>query len=132
MDDIANLKPSEFLPLENSESSFRALRPKWIDPDSNEILAVAYRRRESPKDEKGISVNIRCTVEFSRDTLQNCKAVAKVSTGDVRALEPLDIVPDSPNHANIIGIPRYEEDALKAEDLIRKLIAISTIAWKKE
>lgn len=115
-------------PLENSEPVFRGLRASWYV--EGEIDPVAFIRRPSPKDEKGLSVDMRCEMEHIYSSF-SCKAIAGLITEAVVAIEQLNIEPDEPQHANITGLPYREDDEKLAEDLASALTDLCYVAWEK-
>jgi hypothetical protein len=55
--------------------------------------------------------------------------VASIEVRRVRELD-LDVIPDSPSHALIIGLPYVKDDRDKAERLADLLAAKSKIVWQ--
>jgi hypothetical protein len=93
---------------------FRALtRRGWVDPMSKRILPAAFFRRPSPKDDDGLSVDTK-SAESSISQFNTCFGAASLHVGRIRNLN-LDVLPDSADHANIVGVPRQAEDAAQAE-----------------
>jgi hypothetical protein len=123
--------------LEDSEEVYRALRPSWIDKDTQQVLAPAFQRREQPQDESGLSVGIAQAWnldEYATTALKNCKAVVALGVGPVRQIvvvPRLDIVPDSVDHANIKNIPRVSEDKHRAEDIASALVELAVCCWRR-
>jgi hypothetical protein len=118
------------LSLVDGEIVYRVLlRKQWLDRDSLEVYADAFYLRKQ-KNESGLSVNIAsvCTPEQCAARFQNCYGVASLQVGSIRQLG-LDVIPDSPSHANIIGLPYREDDSAKAERLADLLAQISLIVW---
>jgi hypothetical protein len=106
MSDEAPETEIEYEALPCSSIVYRAIRASWVDEDG-QLLAVAFHRRLIPKDQKGLSVGIadQWDLEAFKQTLDRYKAVVSLHVGHVRDISGLDVVPDSPNHANITGIP---------------------------
>jgi hypothetical protein len=98
-------------PLPCSTIVYRAIRPKWVDPVTRTVLPIAFQRRPAPSDEDGLSVDI-LSAQSCAQALRNCQ-VASLHVGRVRDLG-LDVVVDEPPHANIVGVPRQEEDRTAA------------------
>jgi hypothetical protein len=123
--------------LDDAEDVYRALRPSWIDKDTQEILAPAFHRRDHPQDEQGLSVGVARAWnldDYATTALKNCKAVAALRVGPVRQIDvvpALNIVPDSVNHANIKNIPRVSEDKQRAEDIASALVELAVCCWRK-
>jgi hypothetical protein len=55
--------------------------------------------------------------------------VASLQVGKVRELG-LDVVPDSPSHAQIVGLPYREDDRNNADRLARLLAEQSRLVWQ--
>lgn len=83
---------------------------RWFNKETGEILDTAFRRKKS--DKEGLSVNIakNYSVQQCIDTndYRECFAVGTLHVGKIRDLG-LDVVPDAPHHANIKGLPAYDE-----------------------
>src|SRR5687768_15620363 len=94
----------------------------WIKSDGS-VRKQAFNRRAYPADQHGLSCSPdeqRC-----RDGL-NTYGVLWFEVGAVRAIDPaLDVVPDSPTHGNIVGVPYREEDRGKHDFLAKRLAEIS-------
>ncbi len=117
---------SKFAPLPCNSLVYRALKKKWVNEDTGEILADAFFLRKDIG-ETGVSVNIAsvcspqdCAARFKR------KFVASLHVGNVRNLG-LDIIQDMPNHANITGLQYREDDLADAERLASLLAKQSRI-----
>jgi hypothetical protein len=90
------------------------------------------------KDEKGsgLSVNFDCTADEARmqDCFSKTYGVASLIVRIVKELD-LDVVPDEPRHANIVGIPYKEDDEAKAEwfasQLSSRVTAVLKERWKQ-
>lgn len=124
-------RASEFEPLSCSAIVYRALlRKQWIDEDTGRVKADAYFLRKS-RNEQGLSVRIAsvCSPEQCAASFKNCYGVASLHVGRVRDLG-LDVVPDSPSHANIIGLPYREDDPALAERLAGLLARQSRLQWQ--
>jgi hypothetical protein len=122
---------SEFEPLPNTAIVYRALlRKQWIDEDTGKVTFDAYFLRKD-KNELGLSVRIAsaCTAEQCAAKFRNCYGVASLNVGRIRDLG-LDVVPDSPSHANIIGLPYREDNRARAERLADLLAQQSSIEWQ--
>ncbi|MCH7989880.1 MAG: hypothetical protein IID46_12125 [Planctomycetes bacterium] len=58
------------------------------------------------------------------------KLIVSLHVGTIRDTHgDLDVIPDFVNHANIVGIPRAEENAEKLEQFAAALVAMSRNAW---
>ncbi len=122
---------SEFEPLPCSAIVYRTLlRKQWIDEDTGRVKADAYFLRKS-KNEQGLSVNIAraCSPEQCAALFNKCYGVASLNVGRIRDLG-LDVMPDSPSHANITGVPYREDDPAMAERLAGLLAKQSRIQWR--
>lgn len=120
----------EFEPLPCSAIVYRALlRKQWIDEDTGTVKARAYFLRQE-KNEQGLSVRIAsaCSPKQCAARFTNCYGVASLHVGRIRDLG-LNVVPDSPSHANIIGLPYKEDDPATAERLADLLAQQSRIIW---
>jgi hypothetical protein len=96
------------------------LRRNWVDKDTKRLSSAAFIRR--PVDVDGLSVNIAgtCTPEQCMAQFRSCFGLATLHVGRVRDLG-LDVVPDSPDHACITGVPYQHEDPAEAERIARLL-----------
>ena len=120
----------ELEPLPYSEIVYRALlRRQWINEDTRMVKADAYLLREKEKN-TGLSVNIArtCSAEQCAKGFHKCFGVASLQVGYIRDIG-LDVVPDSPTHANIIGLPYNEDDRDGAEKFAGLLAKRSRIVW---
>lgn len=120
---------SEWELLSDNAIVFRALlRKQWLDDVTGRIRFDAYLLRPN---ELGLSVNIAtfCSPEKCAGRFKNCYGVASIEVRRVRELG-LDVVPDSPSHALIIGLPYVKDDRDKAERLADLLAAQSRIVWQ--
>ena len=121
---------AEFEPLLCSAIVYRALlRKRWIDRDTNRVTSSAYILRKE-QSESGLSVRIarNCTPEQCAAKFRNCYGVASLHVGRIRDLG-LDVVPDSPSHAQILGLPDPEYDLHGAEKFALLLAKQSRIVW---
>ncbi len=82
------------------------------------------------KDSDGLSVGIASKHPISEfiEGFNTCYGVFTLHVGRVRELD-LDIVPDSPQHANIVGVPFPSENAALAERLAGKLAKQARAIW---
>jgi hypothetical protein len=94
-------------------------RKNWIDRQSQCVLPAAFFRRPPPKDEVGLSVDLQSACSCA-GTQRDCYGVVSLHVGRVRDLG-LDVVPDSPPHGNITGLPRQADDRARAEHLASQL-----------
>ena len=76
-----------------------------------------------------IGNNCQCFPEQFAAKFNNCFGVASLQVGQIRELG-LDAVPDSPSHAQIVGLPHVKEDRDKAERLADLLAQRSSIVWQ--
>ena len=98
---------------------YRAMaRKSWID-STGRVLSAAFMRRPPPKDEDGLSVDVKSASSCYK-SLRDCYGVVSLHTGRLRDLQ-LDVVPDELTHANVTGLPRQEEDRTSAEHLASEL-----------
>ncbi len=122
---------SEFEPLPDSAIVYRALlRRKWIDRETGMVQFSAYLLRQD-RNEAGLSVRIAsaCSPEEFAARFRNCYGVASLEVGSIRELG-LDVVPDSPSHAQIVGLPYPEDDPDRAERFADLLANLSRIVWQ--
>ena len=84
-----------------------------------------------PRDVKGLSVNYDVQVpDGCAPDYTGKKLIVSLHVGRVRDIHgDLDVVPDSVNHANIVGVPRKVENAEKLEQFAAALVAMSRNAW---
>lgn len=118
----------EYDPLSCSAIIYRALLKKqWIDEDTARVKADAYFLRRN-KNEKGLSVNIaaRCSPKQCAAKFNKCFALASLHVGRIRDLG-LDVIQDSSDHANLIGLPDVNDDTARAERLAGLLAKQSRI-----
>jgi hypothetical protein len=95
---------------------FRAMaRKNWVDKTTQRVLPAAFRRRPSPVDDDGLSVNTESAASCAA-ALRECFGVASLHVGSIRDLG-LDVVVDAAPHANITSMPRDTDDRTEAERL---------------
>ncbi|PSB01375.1 hypothetical protein [Merismopedia glauca] len=114
--------------LPDSAIVYRALlRKQWFDVETQEINPDAFYLRQK-KQEVGLSVNLAsaCSLEECAAQFRNCYGIAALQVGQIRQLG-LDVVPDSPTHANIMGLPYREDDSALAERLADLLAQIAQL-----
>jgi hypothetical protein len=119
---------SKFTTLPSDAIVYRALiKKRWVNEDTGEILPDAFFLRKD-KCETGVSVNIAavCSPEDCAARFKCCKFVASLQVETVRNLG-LDVVQDKPNHANINGLPYWEDDLAEAVRLASLLANQSKI-----
>ncbi|NER35921.1 MAG: hypothetical protein F6J93_18360 [Oscillatoria sp. SIO1A7] len=117
-------------PLGDGEIVYRALlRKQWLDRNTGEVSPDAYFLRKS-KNEQGLSVRMAsaCTPEEFAARFRNCYGIASLKVGGIRSLG-LDVIPDSPSHAQILGLPYREDDRNRADRLAELLAKQSSIVW---
>jgi hypothetical protein len=103
-------------PLACSAIFYRAMaRKNWIDKVTQRVLPAAFKRRPSPADDDGLSVNV-ASPQSCTSSLRQCFGVASLHVGRVRDAG-LDVVVDAAPHANIIGLLRDTDDRTEAERL---------------
>lgn len=122
---------SEFEPLPDSAIVYRALlRKQWVDEDTKKVSLDAYYLRKK-KNETGLSVRIAsvCSPEECAAKFRNCYGVASIEVGPIRELG-LDVVPDSPSHAQIVGLTYREDNRSRADRLAELLANLSRIVWQ--
>jgi hypothetical protein len=101
--------PAPLAPYQCAQIFYRAARSsRWIRPDGT-VTKQAFRRSPPPYDRKGLSGS-----PFREHCADNLpphanKGTITILVGWVRDLE-LDVVPDSPTHGNIEGIPDRDEN----------------------
>lgn len=98
-------------PLPCSTIAYRAIRPKWVDAVTNEVLPAAFQRRPAPNDDDGLSVDV-LSAQSCAKALSKCK-VASLHVGRIRNAG-LDVVVDNLPHGNITGVPRQDENPTAA------------------
>jgi hypothetical protein len=107
---------------------------RWFDKATGKLLDFAFRRKRS--DANGLSVNVvksysvRQCVES--DNYTECFEVGTLHVGRIRDLG-LDVVADSPHHANIIGLTAYDEGGplhdARREFLAKELLKQFRSVW---
>lgn len=102
---------------------FRAIRPSWISEDCV-IHSLAFTLRQN---EKGLSVNNNC--ENATTSLKSLKAVTSLHVGNVRDAKA-DVIPNSPTHAEITGLPDLSDDA-ETERMATELLRNARLAWHR-
>jgi hypothetical protein len=124
---------TDFQPLPNSESVYRALlRKQWINEDTGLVESEAYYLRKD-KNERGLSVSIASvfTPEQCAARFKKCYGVARLEVASIRELG-LDVIPDSISHAEISGLPYAEDDAEQADFFADSLAQQSQIVWLRQ
>jgi hypothetical protein len=119
---------SKFAALSAGAIVYRSLlRKQWINEDTGHVTADAYFLRPN---EPGLSVNLAdvCTPEECARCFRKCYGVASLEVGAVREVG-LDVVQDSGNHANILGLPDRDADLARAERLAGLLARRSALVW---
>ena len=118
---------SGYPPLSCDAIVYRILRKRWINKDTGEVLPDAFFLRKE-QNEVGVSVDIAtaCTPAECASKFKKCNAVASLHVGRVRDLG-LDIIQDTPIHANIMNLPYREDDPATAERLAGMLAKQSRI-----
>jgi len=109
--------------LECSAIVLRAvLRAKNIDRAAKKVLAGAFLLRTFPDGtrEAGLSVSFNLSPAEAAAQFSKCHGIASLHVGRVRTLE-LDVVPDEPNHANILTLPHPADDPARAEYFASRL-----------
>jgi hypothetical protein len=96
------------------------LRKAWIDQDTGQVQSAAFMRRSSDVDGLSVSIAAACSPAECMAQFRACFGVATLHVGRIRDLG-LDVVPDSPDHAYITGLPLQDDDPLNAERLARLL-----------
>jgi hypothetical protein len=107
---------------------FRAIRTKkWIA--GNSVTRDAYFLRPA---ETGLSV--ATSKQVAIDIVPGNKGVARISVEGIRSVvdpttgsKPLDVVLDTEEHGNIIGMPRLEENLEAAESMAFDLAGMSLL-----
>jgi hypothetical protein len=131
MVEMAESSMNQFKQLLADSVVYRAiLRKQWIDEDTGKVKADAYFLRAT---ESGLSVNIAsaCSPQQCAQLFRKCYGIASIEVGRVREIG-LDVEQDSPNHANIIGLPHQEDNLAEAERLAGLLAKRSRIVWEPE
>jgi hypothetical protein len=98
------------------------LYPDWIKPN-RKIKKQAFFRYD--KDKRGISVTpdlAHCTDGLTGETF----GTIALPVGWVRDLG-LDVIPDSPTHANIVGVPTRDQNRELAMHLADGLAKIARV-----
>lgn len=108
------------------------LRSQNIDRENNRVLAQAFLLRTSRDGtkEETVSVSYDCSPAVCAAGFDKCYGVASLHVGRVRNLG-LDVVPDEPHHASIVGLPHPNDDPAKAEHMASLLRAQARLVWHK-
>lgn len=101
---------TSFPPLPDNTIVYRVVAKNgWFDQDTGELLPLAFKLRP---DDRGLSVNYNCTIDEAHTFLSTTFGVARLVVGAIRNIDQrLEVIPDAPKHAEILGIPHEEEDA---------------------
>jgi len=101
------------------------IRARHFDRVNRRILAAAFMLREN---EEGLSVSYDSTPQQCAAGFNKCHGVASLHVGRIRDLG-LDVIPDEPRHANIVGLPHREHDPAEAERFARQLQKQARLVW---
>jgi hypothetical protein len=88
-------------------------------------LPDAFLLRQDERD-SGLSVRYDCTIEQVRLSFRRSYGVAQIKVANVTMLQ-LQVIPDEPTHAIIIGVPHKDDDPVKAEWIASQLAKSATI-----
>lgn len=125
----------EALPIEPLANPARVYRTvtRASDFQENRPLSGAFLRRAT--DTEGLSVDYDVSVPVGCGAhLSKKKAILGLMVGEIRATEfTLDVIRDSPTHANITGVPFYDdiERRERAEQIAARLVEISSVEWTR-
>ena len=116
--------PDPLPPYNDNLTVYRAAGyPDWIKGDGS-VRKQAFNRRSFPADQHGLSCSP--DQERCRDGLANTYGVIWFEVGTVRASDPaLNVVPDSPTHGNVVGVPYRDVDRARHDFLAKRLAEIS-------
>jgi len=95
-----------------------------LDVKSNQVTPEAFFLRPKPKDSDGLSVSHTSALDAVTPdgTPLDWFGIASLHVGKIRAIDSaLDVVPDSPTHANVTGLVYREDDEGKAQFFADKL-----------
>jgi hypothetical protein len=96
-------------------------------------LAVVFLRRPphegKERDVKGLSVEFGIDPDQCGKHFAAKAAVAKLLVGFIRQ-HALDAVPDEPNHANITGLPKQQDDLAEANRLANILAEHADVIYE--
>jgi hypothetical protein len=114
---------------------YRALlRQQWIDRRNSRVVTTAFLRRpqSSSKDQDGLSVNIsnNCSIQEVISHFNSCYGIASLHVGRIRDIG-LDVVQNTYQHANIVGLPYQEDNLVEAERFAGLLAKRSRIIWQR-
>jgi hypothetical protein len=110
---------------------------KQYDKVTGKVLSLAFLRRPpkpdgTPNDQKGLSVNLNCETADILRKFDVVHAIGKLIVEEIRAIPTtpnLDVIQNSPTHANITGLPAHGENETEAEHLARQLAKICTVVY---
>jgi hypothetical protein len=118
-----NENPLLLVPYNDNQTLYRAATSrKWIKQDGS-VRRQAFYRRKPPDDRDGLS----CSpfLEHCRDGLKfPTYGVVTINAGRVRNAQlGLDVVPDSPTHGNIVGMPDRDGNERGRHDFMAQTLA---------
>lgn len=121
--------------LEPDDVVLRAVtRARHIDRETRCVDAGAFMLRtfEGGRKEEALSVSYDCLVEVCAASFKKCYGVASLQVGGIRGIpqRSLDVVSDSPNHANITGLPHPDDDEALAEFIASRLRDQAQLVWQ--
>jgi hypothetical protein len=113
--------PPPLPPYECAQIFYRAARSSdWIKRDGG-VRKQAFNRSPPPHDRHGVSGSpFREHCEDGLPPHACGKGVVTIKVGYVRDLG-LDVVPDTPTHGNIVGIPDRDDDRASHDFLAGRL-----------
>lgn len=111
---------------------------RHVGADGRPIAFAFHRRPPHPetgevRDAAGLSVDYGVSVpDGCARGFPKKEMIVSLHVGKVRDIHgDLDVVPNSPTHANITGIPREEENLEKLEQIAAALASMSRKVWPK-
>lgn len=105
-------------PLPPFECAMVVLRVLMNSKQMKELAEAFFLRADDL--DSGLSVNWNMTPEEARAQFEKCYGTVSLHVGRVRSLA-LEVIPDEPQHANIVGLPYKEEHPKEAERLANLL-----------
>lgn len=126
-------EPSAFPQLADDDLVYRAATSAtWIDRDNNALLPQAFFLREKDGQiEPDISIFYNCTLDHIKAQFDPCHAIAVLRVGDIRKIEHLDVVPDTPTHANLTGLSAKSVDLDQSQYHADLLAEASRLVWTR-
>lgn len=112
--------PNGLQPYQNGDMVYRAVLYEDYIKDGK-IKYQAFYRRNSPKDNQGLSINpTEQTCRNNPNLREPIHGIGQLTAGEIRSVQKrdgtfLEVVPDSSDHGNIKRVPRRDSDENTAD-----------------